>query len=225
MMKKEKTTNICKKESISFEKNEHYGRAEIDRLRNSGIPYDELSAIEKFTFYNGLDYATQEALQAAFVRYSKMQRNILLTEEEFLEEAKAQKIPSAKEAYQILKEMADSGALDGREVYRYVDYRWCLRKPQSIIAYREAFSDRWQVNHCDRKISIEEAVVFVCCKFGFQASRIKIIGTPYYDNLDCNFIRFDCCDICWLVYNGDITRVNEDDWAKMRQNGTLSCWR
>ena len=225
MMMKNETTNICKKESISFEKDKHYGRAEIDRLRNSGIPYDELSAIEKFTFYNGWDYATRETLQAAFVRYAKLQRNNLLTEEEFLKEAKAQEIPSAKEAYQILKEMADSGVLDGREVYRYVDYRWCLRKPQSIIAYREAFSDRWQVNHCEWEISIEEAVAFVCREFGFESSRIRIVGTPYYDDIDCNFVRFDCCDICWLAYNGDITRVDEDDWTKMRQNGTLSCWR
>lgn len=224
-MMKDETTKICREESMFLEKDEHYGKAEAKRIRSSGKSYGKLSELETFTLDEGSRYETKETFQAAFVRYSKIQRNILLTEEEFLEEAKAQEIPSAKEAYRILKEMADSGALDGREMYRYVDYRWCLRKPQSIIAYREAFSDRWQVNHCEWEISIEEAVAFVCHEFGFESSHIRIVGTPYYDDIDCNFVRFDCCDICWLAYNGDITRVDEDDWAKMRQNGTLSCWR
>ena len=215
MMMKDETTNICREESISLEKDEHYGRAEIDRLRNSRIPYDELNAIEKFTFYNGWDYATREALQAAFMRYSKCD---LLTEEEFFAEAGVQETLCAKETYQILKELAGAGVIDKKQVYWYAHYRWCIEQPEAILAYRGFSSVGWRVNHCAQKVSPEKAIVFLNHEFGFEASRIKIIGTPYYDAEDSHYIRFDCGGIFWLAQDGELFNVDMDEWRNSWQS-------
>ena len=196
---------------------EHYGQAETDRICSSGRSYNELSAIEKFTLNNGWRYATQEALQAAFARRTKSE---LLTEEEFLEEAGAQEMPSAKKAYQVLSEMARNGMIDSAEVYLYAHYRLCIDRPEVIIAYREVFSDAWRVNKCAEEASPEKALLFLNRDFGFEASRICIIGVPYYDATDYYYIRFDCGGIHWLAQDGELYRVDGCVWKKSWQADT-----
>lgn len=43
-----------------------------------------------------------------------------------------------------------------------------------------------------------EAIAKVNLEWGFEADRIKIIGTPYYDATDWQFIRFNCAGCQWL---------------------------
>ena len=47
----------------------------------------------------------------------------------------------------------------------------------------------------------------VCREWGFEASRVKVIGTPYYDSTDWQFIRFDCAAMTWLWANETLYMV------------------
>ncbi len=88
-----------------------------------------------------------------------------------------------------------------------------MKNPEAIIAYQidpyweTPIHRKWAVNNCSEEITEEAARVKVCEKFGFEASRVKIIGTPYYDATDWNFIRFDCAGWAWLMVDGAIRQV------------------
>ncbi len=40
-----------------------------------------------------------------------------------------------------------------------------------------------------------------------EAERVRIIGAPYYDATDYQFIRFDGPHMSWLWHNGSIDQV------------------
>ena len=73
-----------------------------------------------------------------------------------------------------------------RDRMDYAYYAWCLRKPEAIIAYQigtgkdTPVHQKWAVNNCAQEITEAEARVAVCEEFGFEVSRVRIIGTPYY---------------------------------------------
>lgn len=187
----------------------HFGREEAERIRNSGTPYNLLSELEKFTLGNGYRYPTEDALEAGLARISKAREKVLLTKEEFLTEAaaKAEEMETAKEAYRVLLELASLGILNEYDVYKYAHYRWCIQFPQAIVSYYSETFRRWLVNNCDTEISVEAAAMYICREFGFEASHIKIVETPYYFSTDSCFIRFDCKYINWLAKDGEIFQL------------------
>ena len=113
---------------------------------------------------------------------------------------------AAADVYSVLVALVDKKAITASDVYQYARYKWCLRDPLAIVAYQER-REKWIVNNCAEAITEEAARVKVCEEFGFEASRVKIIGTPYYDATDWNFIRFDCAGWHWLMNNGGICKV------------------
>ena len=189
----------------------HFGRKEAERIRNSGTPYNSLSDLEIFTLDNGHRYPTEDALEAGWARISKAREKVLLTKEEFLAEAdaKAEEMETATEAYRVLLELASLGILNEYDVYQYAHYRWCIQFPQAIVSYYSEIFDIWLVNNCDTEISAEAAVMYICREFGFEASHIKIVGTPYYFSTDSCFIRFDCRYISWLAKDGEIFQLQK----------------
>ena len=78
----------------------------------------------------------------------------------------------------------------------------------AIIAY-EREKDVWEVNNCDARILAGEAKELIHNEWGFEPSRIKIIGTPYYEATDWQFIRFDCSHMSWLWTDETIYKVFE----------------
>ena len=134
-------------------------------------------------------------------------KNILITEEEFVIEAgKHYEGETLKTVYAALSELVNQKKLRTSEVYAYAHYKWCLRNPEAIIAYQEGH-DKWEVNNCDTEVSEDKAKIAVNSEWGFEASRIRVIGTPYYDATDYQFIRFDCAFMTWLWKNGNLYQV------------------
>jgi len=83
--------------------------------------------------------------------------------------------------------------LNAPEVYNYARYKWCLHDPQTIAAY-QTDPNKWVVNNCDTLTTEEKAIIAANCEWGFEASRIQIIGTPHLDATDNHYIRvLDCC--------------------------------
>ena len=41
----------------------------------------------------------------------------------------------------------------------------------------------------------------------FEVCRVQLIGTPYYDASDSNFIRFDCGGYGWLAKDGELYKL------------------
>lgn len=46
-------------------------------------------------------------------------------------------------------------------------------------------------------------------EWGFEASRIKIIGKAYYNATDWQYIRFNCAHMTWLWMNSNLYQVYE----------------
>lgn len=166
----------------------------------------EMTDFERFIHDRGWEFKTEEALKAGYDRLWKCKHGILITQDEFLTEAKMQGEEAAKEVYNALAALVAGGKLTTADVYRYARFRWCLKNASAIVAY-QVERDKWAVNNCDTEISEEAARIAVCEEFGFEASRVRIIGTPYYDATDYNFIRFDCGGWAWLMRNGSIYQV------------------
>lgn len=190
-----------------------YGELLADAIRTNTQNFSQISDFEKFTLDNGHKYRTEEELQAGYNRAWKSKHDILLTEDEFILEAGPRyDAELIKAAYNALANLAKQGKIKPGEVYRFARYNWCLFNPEAIIAY-ETFSfgcDKWIVNICDTEISKEEAVVEINREWGFEASRIKIIGIPYYCAGDDQFIRFDCVGASWLWASNELYRVYAD---------------
>jgi len=133
--------------------------------------------------------------------------DILITKEEFVIEAGMHYEETVlREVYDALAVLVNSKKLRASEVYSYAHYKWCLRNPAAIIAYQEG-RDKWEINNCDTEVSEDAAKIAVNSEWGFEASRIRIIGTPYYDATDYQFIRFDCAHMTWLWKNGNLHQV------------------
>lgn len=170
-----------------------------------------MTDFEKFIRERGYKYKTEEEIKAAYDRHWKVAHDIVITEDEFLAEVKPedeQHAEAAKETYAMLVKLIEAKKLEPSDVYRYAVYRWCLFKPKALVAY-ECERGRWEVNNCDTEISVERAVVEVNREWGFEASRVQIIGTPYYDATDWMFIRFNCAHMTWLYTNGNLYQVYE----------------
>ncbi|MEA5041339.1 MAG: hypothetical protein VB053_02245 [Oscillibacter ruminantium] len=219
----ETVTNIWIEEEVAEESNESgtenaaalpgYGEMLAEKIRTTTTDFSKITDFEKFLLDRGWAFKTEEALRAGYDRAWKCSRGILLTEDEFAAEAgmgisdfSQWSEDTAREVYNALAEFAKAGKITASEVYRYAYHKWCLRKPEAIVAYQEG-RDKWIVNNCDTEISEDEAKVAVNSEWGFEASRIKIIGTPYYDATDWQFIRFDCAHMTWLWKNGNLYQV------------------
>lgn len=161
---------------------------------------------EKFKLNRGWAYKTEEALKAAYLRLEKSHAGILLAQDEFLLEAERPDNEKTKAVYQTLAALCKAGKITPADVYQFARFKWCITAPQSIVAY-QADRNTWLVNNCDTAISVEKAAQAVHDEFGFDEKLIGIIGTPYYDATDWNFIRFNCRAWSWLMKNGEIYSV------------------
>ena len=190
-----------------------YGQRLSDKLRTETQNFNSLSDFERFVLDRGYLYDTEEELQAGYARVLKASRGILITAEEFAAEVKSRvkwdRTLDATRVYETLTVLVQEQKLAPGEVFGYAVNTWCLRHPEAIVAYQES-ADKWLVNNCDTEISEERARIEVCEEWGFEASRIRIIGIPYYDATDWQFIRFDCAQMTWLWQNGNLYQVYTD---------------
>lgn len=184
----------------------HYGDELAEKIKKNAGDLSKLSDFGKFVLNNGYRYKTQEALQAGYERHWKAAHDILITIEEFLAEAEKELSVTAGSTYNALVELVEEKKLRPREVFGYAHYRWCLNKPEAIVAYQTGH-DKWSVNNCDTEITEEAALVKICEEWGFETGRTRIIGTPYYDATDYQFIRFNCAHMTWLWQNGSLLQV------------------
>jgi hypothetical protein len=190
-----------------------YGKLLADKIRTETTEFSKITDFEKFVLDRGWEFETEERLRAAYDRLWKCVHGILITEDEFIEEAgtgiktfSQWNEGTAREVYNRLAGLAKDGKLAAVEVYGYARHKWCLREPEAIIAYQEGQS-KWLVNNCGTEVTEEAAKVAVNSEWGFEASRIQIIGTPYYDATDWQYIRFDCAHMTWLWKNGNLYQV------------------
>lgn len=201
-------------ESRVYDENEretaprHYGNDLADKIRAEHTGRNELSNFEKFVVDCGYKYETEEELKAAYDRTWKASHDILINREEFIAEAGNHYAETAGETYEALASLYREKKIGPADVYQYAVYHWCLANPDAIVAYQES-RDKWIVNDCDTEITKDTARVKVCEEWGFEASCVRIIGTPYYDATDWQFIRFDCARMTWLWKNGSLYQVYE----------------
>lgn len=191
-----------------------YGSLLAEKVKATA-DFSKLTDFEKFVLDRGWAFKTEETLRAGYDRLWKCNRGILITENEFVEEAGLEintfsqwNEDTAREVYNVLAGLVKVDKLTAAEVYRYAHFKWCLRNPAAIVAYQRE-RDKWEVNNCGTEITKEAAKVAVNGEWGFEASRIQIIGTPYYDATDWQFIRFDCAHMTWLWSNGNLYQVYE----------------
>lgn len=183
-----------------------FGRALAEKIRET-TDFSKLTDFEKFVLHDGYKFETEEALKAGYDRHWKSMHGIKITEEEFIIEAGSHfDAETLKTVYAALSELVEQNKLRASEIYGYAYYKWCLRNPKAVIAYQEG-RDKWIVSNCDTQVTEEAAKIAVNSEWGFEASRIKIIGTPYYDATDYQFIRFDCAHMTWLWKNGNLYQV------------------
>lgn len=184
-----------------------YGYQLSEKLRTETKDYNALGEYERFVLDEGFLYDTKETLKAAFDRLKKARNGELLTKEEFAAQVQSKYKGKESDAlYFTLTELVNKNVLKPSEVYLYASFGWCVEKPESVIYY-QVDTDRYVVNNCGTQITEAEAIVKVCREWGFEASRLKIIGTPYYDSTDWQFIRFDCAAMTWLWANETLYRV------------------
>lgn len=161
----------------------------------------------KFLMDNGWKYETEEEALSGYERMSKSQNGALLTLEEFLTELRIEvDAASARQLYDILLGLTEKGALSPYDVYLYASFGWCAKCPEAVIAYQIG-PKRWAVNNCPETISEERAKALIVSDFGFDASRIKLLGIPYYDATDSNFICFRCGVYDWVMKDGDLHQI------------------
>lgn len=184
----------------------HYGDMLTEKIRESTTDFSKISDFDRFVLDNGYRYATKEELQAGYDRRWKASHNILVTMEEFLSEAEKKQSGPAADTYKALAGLVDEKKLRPGEVLGYAHYHWCLNSPEAVIAYQTG-SKEWTVNNCGVEITVERARVEVCEEWGFESKRVHIVGTPYYDATDYQFIRFDCAHMTWLWANGQLYQV------------------
>lgn len=205
----ERTDNAA---DITTEKAPSYGRLLHDKIRTETKDFNSLNDFEKFILDRGYLYDTEEELKAGYDRAWKASHGIMVTVEEFAAEVKSRikwdKTLDVSPLYDVLSRLVKEKKLTPGELFGYAVYSWCLREPEAVIAYQES-ADRWLVNSCGTEISEERARVEVCEEWGFEASRVRIIGTPYYDATDWQFIRFDCAHMTWLWKDGNLYQVYE----------------
>lgn len=186
----------------------HYGDELAAKIREKTEDFSKISDFDRFVLNYGYKYETSEELRDGYDRQWKASHDILITMEEFLAEAEKTTSDPAADTYEALVELVKGKKLRPGEVLGYAHYHWCLSKPEAIVAYQKG-RDKWEVNNCDTEITEERARIEVCEEWGFEASRVRIIGTPYYDATDWQFIRFNCAHMTWLWKNGNLYQVYE----------------
>ena len=161
----------------------------------------------KFLSDEGWKYDTEADALAGYARLIKAEQKIPLTWEEFWSELQMEgDLSAAQKLYRILRRHMDNGALNAYELHGYARHRWCVRCPEAVIAYQTG-PKCWAVNNCGEAISEERAIQRLNSEWGFEASRIKLLGTPYYDATDWNFIPFRCGRYDWIMQNGDLHQI------------------
>lgn len=188
-----------------------YGLELHERIRATVSSGTELSHFDKFVLDRGFEFKTEEALKAGYDRCWKSYHDILITEAEFIAEARLQcpnnyDVGTLAEVYEALVVMVKKELLRPSDVYGYAHFKWCLHNPAAIIAYQTT-PEKWEVNNCGTEITEEDARVKVCEEWGFEASRVRIIGTPYYESTDWQYIRFNCAHMTWLWCNESLYQV------------------
>jgi len=171
----------------------------------------KLNDFERFIKDRGFEFATDEALKAGYDRLYKAKHEIPLSQEEFITEANTHNNyapESLKEVYDKLLSLYNAKKIKANEIFNFARFKWCLDAPDAIIEYETAPSV-WNVNNCAMEVAHDEAVVRINAEWGFEASRIKIIGKPYYDASDYQYIRFDCALMGWLYTDGQLYQVIE----------------
>lgn len=188
----------------------HYGDKLTEEIRRNAKDLNSISDFEKFVLDHGFRYETKTELQAAYDRHWKAAHDILVTLDEFIIEAgKKPTEPTSDQlvfVYEALAELVKAKKLRPGEVLAYAHYHWCLNKPEAIVAYQTG-RDKWTVNNCGTEITEEVARIKICDEWGFETGRVNIIGVPYYDATDYQFIRFNCGHMAWLWTNGDLLKV------------------
>ena len=165
---------------------------------------------EKFISENSWKYKTEEELKAGFDRLWKCKHDILLSKEEFIIEAGEHYRETAGDVYEILVGYVNENKLTNRDVYYYAAHSWCMCKPEAIIAYETGPGTgprAWSVNTCSDEITDEKALDYINREWGFEISRIELLGKAYYCATDYMFIRFDCGHMTWLWTNGTLFQV------------------
>lgn len=146
----------------------------------------------------------------ALVRYSRLRKSKEgkpLTLDEFSAELEA--VPAdvlTKQLYNELILLVGKGVLTALGLYQYARFRWCRNHPEAVVAYQTG-PHSWAVNTCDTEYPEECAKLLINSKWGFEASRIQLQGTPYYDATDWNFIRFRCGALDWLMKDGELYQI------------------
>ena len=155
----------------------------------------------------GWKYKIDGEVEAAYERRERLSQGGQLTEDEFVMEAGEYHEPATlKAVYARLMELVQDGRLKANDVLAYAAYKWCLRDTSAIVAYQIS-SEHWEVNNCDTAVTEAQAKILVNSEWGFEASQIRIIESPYYDATDFQFIRFDCAQMTWLWINGNLYQV------------------
>lgn len=184
-----------------------YGYQLSEKLRTETKDFNALSEYERFALDEGYRYDTEPELKAAFDRAQKARNGELLSKEEFAAEVQSRFGRKDTDAlYLALVALADKNILKPSGVYQYAKFGWCLNAPESVIYYQVG-NDRYVVNNCGTQITVEEAIVKTCLEWGFEASRIKLVGTPYYESTDWQFIRFNCAGMAWLWAHETLYKV------------------
>lgn len=161
----------------------------------------------KFLMDEGWKCKDEADAQVRYGRLRKAMDGIPLTLEEFTAELEAGPADVlAEQLYNALVPLVAKGALKALDLYDYARFRWCRNHPEAVIAYQTG-PKRWAVNNCGETISVEQAILRLNSEWGFEASRIRPLGTPYYDATDWNFIRFRCGPYDWLMQNGNLYQI------------------
>ena len=184
--------------STGDEPSSGYGKWLCDKIRSGHASYGSLSDFDKFVLDKGFSYETKNALESAYQRKEKVRQGALVTEEEFWAEITQDGCLNASpELYRTLCALVEKKILRPAEVYAYASFRWCANAPESVIAYQIG-NDRWEVNNCSSEISVPQAIEKISDEWGFQKSKVRVFGQPYYDATDWQFIRFDAPHMSWL---------------------------
>ncbi len=146
----------------------------------------------------------------ALTRYGRLRKGmdgIPLTMEEFAAELGAAPADMlAKQLYNALIPLVEKEALTALDLYQYARFRWCRNHPEAVVACQTG-PRTWKVNTCDVEHQKEWAKLRINSEWGFEASRIQLQGTPYYDATGWNFIRFRCGPLHWLMRNEELYQV------------------
>lgn len=177
---------------------------QIEKMYNA----TQNKAFQVFLRDEAWKYKTEEDISSAYARMTKSKRGIVLTEDEFLAELRIEDDmrEMGRQLYAKVRPLVEAGALKAFDLRQYANHRWCLRHPEAVIAC-EIGPKLWAVNTCDDEISTDRAKLIVNEEWGFEASRIEIVGTPYYDATDWHFIRFRCCGMEWVMHNDSLSQV------------------